>query len=150
VKIFPELHYASSGGSYGEVWYLDNGASNHMTGGLHKFKDIDSNVSGKVTFGDGSIVEIQGRGTILFQGLSSSQWALHDVYYIPKLKSNLVSLGQLIEIGYRILMDDDLIEVTEKYSERMIMKVQRSLNNLYKIELNCVEPVCLKSSVDDE
>lgn len=121
-----------------------------MTGDLHKFRDLDSTVSGKVTFGDGSTVEIQDRGTILFQGLSGSQWALHEVYYIPKLKSNLVSLGQLTEIGCRILMDDNLIEVAEKNPERMIMRVQRSLNRLYKIELKCVEPVCLKSSVDDE
>lgn len=66
---------------------------------------------------------------------------LYDVYFIPKLRSNLVSLGQLTEIGHIVVMDDDLIEVVEKSPERMIMRVQRTANRLYKIELRTVEPV---------
>ena len=150
VKVFPELHYTNDGVSYGDVWYLDNGASNHITGDRAKFRDIDSTISGKVTFGDGSTVDIQGRGSILFQGVSGDQWVLYDVYYIPKLKSNLVSLGQLTEIGHRVLMDDDLIEVTEKNPERVIMRVQRTVNRLYKIELKPIEPVCFLTHVSDQ
>ena len=121
-----------------------------MTGDRAKFRDIDSTVSGKVTLGDGSTVDIQGRGSILFQGVSGDQWVLYDVYYIPKLKSNLVSLGQLTEIGHRVLMDDDLIEVTEKNPERVIMRVQRTVNRLYKIELKPIEPVCFLTHVSDQ
>ncbi|CAD6266153.1 unnamed protein product [Miscanthus lutarioriparius] len=150
VKVFSELHYTNDGVSYGDVWYLDNGASNHMTGDRAKFRDIDSIVSGKVTFGDGSTVDIQGRGSILFQGVSGDQWVLYDVYYIPKLKSNLVSLGQLTEIGHRVLMDDDLIEVIEKNPERVLMRVQRTVNRLYKIELKPIEPVCFLTHVSDQ
>ena len=61
-----------------------------------------------------TIVEIQGRGTIVFQGKYGDQWVLSDVYYIPKLRSNLVSLGQLTEIGHIIGLDDDVLEVLEK------------------------------------
>jgi len=150
VKVHPELHFTGDGESCGDIWYLDNGASNHMTGDLHKFRDIDTTVSDKVRFGDGSAVEIQGKGSTLFQGISGDQWILFDVYYIPKLRSNLVSLGQLTEIGHRVVMDDDLIEVSEKNPERMIMRVQRTLNRLYKIELKPVEPVSFLSSIGDD
>jgi hypothetical protein len=47
-------------------------------------------------------------------------------------------------------MDDDLIEVFEKNPVRMIMRVQRSLNRLYKIELKYIEPVSFLSSIGDE
>ncbi|GJW20079.1 zinc finger, CCHC-type containing protein [Tanacetum coccineum] len=40
------------------VWYLDNGASSHMTGVREHFKELDE-VSGKVRFGDGSYIEIK-------------------------------------------------------------------------------------------
>lgn len=123
VKVYPELHYTNDGVVSDDVWYLDNEASNHMTVDRQKFRDLDNTVFGKVTFGNGSTVEIQGRGSILFQGQSGDQWLLCHVYFIPKLRSNLVSLGQLTEIRHRVVMDDDLIEVAEKKPERMIMRV---------------------------
>jgi hypothetical protein len=65
-RVIPELHLTGSGASTGNLWYLDNGASNHMTGDLSKFKEIDHGVVGKVRFGDGSAVEIMGKGSVLF------------------------------------------------------------------------------------
>ncbi|XP_073360469.1 uncharacterized protein [Aegilops tauschii subsp. strangulata] len=48
------------------AWYLDTGASNHMTGDEAAFAELDRGVAGTVRFGDGSLVEIHGRGTVLF------------------------------------------------------------------------------------
>ncbi|GJX54275.1 hypothetical protein Tco_0282644 [Tanacetum coccineum] len=42
-------------------WYLDNGASNHMTGMRDHFENLDEKVSGRVKFGDGSYIEIKGK-----------------------------------------------------------------------------------------
>lgn len=49
---------------YDNIWYLDNGASNHMTGHREKFEKIDKTVKGEVKFGDGSLVKIEGKGSI--------------------------------------------------------------------------------------
>ncbi|WVZ62134.1 hypothetical protein U9M48_011915 [Paspalum notatum var. saurae] len=48
-----------------ERWYLDTGASNHMTGSRAAFAELDSTVTGTVRFGDNSVVTIAGRGTVL-------------------------------------------------------------------------------------
>jgi hypothetical protein len=149
-KVMPELHFTSEGEPSTNMWYLDNGASNHMTGDLKKFRSISHDVSGKVRFGDGSTVDIMRKDSILFQACYGDQWLLHDVYYIPKLKSNLVSLGQLTEIGYKVVMDDDKIEVIEKATCRVMIKVQRIVNRLYRIELAPVLPICLHTSISNE
>jgi hypothetical protein len=39
------------------------------------------------------------------------------------LRSNLISLGQLIETGHKIIMDDNWLEVVDKSSQRLVMKV---------------------------
>lgn len=44
--------------SESNIWYLDNGASNHMTGFRGKFTVLDENITSQVRLGDGSIVEI--------------------------------------------------------------------------------------------
>lgn len=49
-----------------DQWYLDTGANNHMIGSGLMFTIIDEHVKGMVKFGDGSVIEIQGRGSILF------------------------------------------------------------------------------------
>jgi hypothetical protein len=121
-----------------------------MTGDKEKFNELDLNITGKVRFGDGSAVSIVGKGSVLFQSRNSSdQWLVHDVYYIPQLKTNMLSLGQLTETGYRINLDDDWLEVIDKVSDRLMMKVDRSANSLYKIELKLAKPVCLMGSLDD-
>jgi len=148
-KVIPELHLTGEGFNTGNIWYLDNGASNHMTGDPAKFRELNRNVTGKVRFGDGSAVEIMGKGSVLFQCNDKSQWVLHEVYYIPKLKSNLVSLGQLTEVGHRVLLDDDFLEVFDKVSSKLVMRVERSVNRLYKIELKLADPMCLMGSISE-
>ncbi|GKC76000.1 zinc finger, CCHC-type containing protein [Tanacetum coccineum] len=57
-QIQPEK-YASGDAS---IWYLDNGASNHMTGVKSHFKDINESVTGRVRFGDGSMLRTDRGG----------------------------------------------------------------------------------------
>ena len=148
-KVCLELHLTGGGNNTGNTWYLDNGASNHMTGDPAKFKELNRNITGKVRFGDGSAVEIMGKGSVLFQCKDKSQWLLHEVYYIPRLKSNLVSLGQLIEVGHSVSLDDDFLEVVDKVSGKLVIRVERLVNRLYKIELKLADPVCLMGSIGE-
>jgi hypothetical protein len=53
-------------------------------------------------------------------------------------------------MGHRILLGDDMLEVLDKQTARMIMRVPRTLNRMYKIELNAVEPKCLLANIDDQ
>ena len=77
-----------------KIWYLDNGASNHMTGNRSFFRTIDNMITGKVRFGDDSRIDIKGKGAVLFITPNGERKILADVYYIPKLKSNIISLVQ--------------------------------------------------------
>ena len=41
-----------------DIWYLDNGASNHMSGNQVFFCNLNKTISGKVRFGDDSRIDI--------------------------------------------------------------------------------------------
>ena len=81
------------------MWYLDNGASNDMTGDRRYFKRVNESITGKVKFGDDSRIDIKGKGSIEFIDRNGETRTMRDVYYIPDLKSSIISLGQATESG---------------------------------------------------
>src|SRR6185312_17441273 len=74
---------------------------------------------------------------------------LQEVYYIPRLRSNLVSLGQLTETGHKIVMDEDELEVFIKNPWRLLMKVKRTPNRMYHINLQIASPVSLLARLEE-
>jgi hypothetical protein len=88
------------------VWVLDTGASNHMTGTRSALTQLDEGLHGSVCFGDGSRVEIKGIRSVVMQGCHGQHKVLTYVYYIPALKSSIVSLGQLEEKGLKCTLGD--------------------------------------------
>lgn len=131
------------------VWYLDNGASNHMTGNKTFFSELNENIKGKVKFGDGSCVEIGGKGSILFQSKTDEQKLVTDIYYIPALKSNILSLGQATEVGCDVRMKEDYLTLHDSRG-RLLVKVKRAPNRLYKTSLKIGEPICLHTRIGDD
>ncbi|XP_074336690.1 uncharacterized protein LOC141673860 [Apium graveolens] len=58
------LTYKADEESKKNVWYLDLGANNHMTGHKELFTEIDDTISGEVTFGDSSKIPVKEKGTV--------------------------------------------------------------------------------------
>ncbi|WVZ79228.1 hypothetical protein U9M48_026832 [Paspalum notatum var. saurae] len=125
-----------------ERWYLDSGASNHMIGSRGAFSELDTSITGTVKFGDNSLVDIAGQGTILFSCSNGGHRALTGVYYIPHLRNNIVSLGQLDERGCKVLIDDGVLRIHDR-EQKLLAKVSRSRNRLYVMKLTIARPVCL-------
>ena len=94
------LALKSEENDYKSSWYLDNGASNHMCGYKEKFVELGESVNDNVSFGDSPKVQIRRKGTILISSNDGSHRLISNVYYVPQLKSNILSLGQLLEKRY--------------------------------------------------
>lgn len=132
-----------------DTWFLDTGASNHMTGRRDVFADLDTSIGGTVKFGDGSVVEIKGRGTILFACGNGDHRALTDAYYIPRLRSNIVSLGQLDENGCHVDIRYGILKLFDR-QQRLLARVPRARNRLYVVALDIAKPVCLAAVHTDD
>lgn len=126
-----------------KVWYLDNGASNHMTGNRSYFTKLNEEVTGKVRFGDDSRIDIKGKGSVLFITKDGKRKLLADVYYIPGLRSNIISLGQATESGCDVRMRDDYLTLLNR-EENLLVKSMRSKNRLYKVAMEVEGTKCLQ------
>ena len=59
-----------------------------------------------------------------------------NVYHVKGLKHNLLSIGQLIQKGYRVYMEDDHCVIKDKHpSDRLIAKVPRKTNCLFPLRI---------------
>ncbi|GKC87245.1 hypothetical protein Tco_1147894 [Tanacetum coccineum] len=87
-----------------------------------------------VWFRDGSCISIKGKGLIFFQGKNREQKLLKDVYYIPALRSNVISLGQATIFGYDISIRGDFLTMRDSWGS-LLIKVSRGANRLYKAQI---------------
>ncbi|KAI5397842.1 hypothetical protein KIW84_063600 [Lathyrus oleraceus] len=127
------------------VWYLDSGASNHMCGHKHLFKEMRKIEDGNVSFGDASKVKVEGKGTIRYLQKDGLIGSIQDVYYVPNLKTNILSLGQLTEKGYSILMKERILHLKYKLGH-LIARVKMERNRMYKLNLINVLEKCLQAT----
>ena len=90
-------------------WYLNTGATHHMTGRHEFFSNLDSGVKGSIKFGDTSTVEIKGVGSVIFKAKTGENHLLTEVYYISALKNSIISVGHLDENGSRVEIEDGVL-----------------------------------------
>ncbi|XP_013632898.1 PREDICTED: uncharacterized protein LOC106338479 [Brassica oleracea var. oleracea] len=145
-RVFPKRFDECDGNT--SIWYLDNGASNHMTGKRESFSNLEESIQGKVKFDDGSNVEIVGKGSITFIGKTGERRALRDIYYISSLKHNIISLGQATEMGCEVNMKEDLLMLKDPRG-RLLVQVTRQSNRLYKTPMEVEYPKCLQIQETD-
>lgn len=101
------------------AWRVASAAPQHMTGYLNHLTDYTP------ASGD-QVIDTPTMGPIVFHGsgsVNTKNMTLRDVLYVPGLEANLVSTGQLAELGYtisigpygcRVYKDDDGVDLVGK------------------------------------
>jgi hypothetical protein len=91
-------------------WYLDSGASFHMTSASSILSALHSLVSPvRVITADGTSLPVSSRGT-----LSTFSFSVPDVSHVPSLKMNLFSASQLTDSGCHVILDADSCAVQDR------------------------------------
>jgi hypothetical protein len=90
-----------------DVWYIDSGASSHMTGHKHYFSNLSKKEFGfEILLGDDYAYHLKGVETVKFERESGKLLYLSDVLYFPLLKKNPVSVSALEDKGYEVSFRD--------------------------------------------
>lgn len=79
-----------------KTWFLDSGCSNHMCVNNQWFFNFDGDFHQFVKLNNNSKLEVLGRGTIRSQ-ISGKTQVISNIYYIPELRNNFLSIDQLQE-----------------------------------------------------
>ena len=83
----------------GNSWYFDSACCNHMTNDSSIFTmKTQSSSLPNIQTADGSTMKVTHIGTVSTEDLN-----LPDTYFVPNLSLNLVSIGQLCDLGLDII-----------------------------------------------
>ena len=93
-----------------DICYVDIGCSNHMSGCKSSFSHLNEDFHSTVMFDD-STVKVMGKGDIKIKTKNGLIGTISNVMYFPDLKSNLLSVGQLQEKGYKTLIQKGAYEI---------------------------------------
>nr|GEV46500.1 putative RNA-directed DNA polymerase [Tanacetum cinerariifolium] len=137
----------------GLLWFLDSGCSNHMCGNKERFVDLDQSFSNTVKLGNNTRMTVEGKGNMKLV-LNGATYVIRDVYYVPELKNNLLSVGQLQQKGLSFLFQSDLCKVFH-LDRGLIFQSRMSTNWMYPLSEDANETTeqktdeCMYSSDDD-
>jgi hypothetical protein len=81
--------------AHSNAWYIDSGASRHMTEVREHLTYLTQIRDVEVVLGYDWVVKVVGCGTISFQRESLPPMLLTEVLYVPGLKKNLVSVSAI-------------------------------------------------------
>ena len=106
-----------TGGSH---WVIDSGYTQHMTGDPRMFTSLDEEVDGqeRITFGDNSKGKVKGLGKVAI----SNDHLISNVLYVASLSFNLLSIGQLCDLGFQCLFTEKEVVVSKKDDDQVIFK----------------------------
>ncbi|GAU28453.1 hypothetical protein TSUD_55040 [Trifolium subterraneum] len=111
--------------SKNEAFYLDSGCINHMIGQKEWFFNFDSDYRDSVKLGDDSRMTVMGKGSVKLK-INNVVHIISNVYYVPRLKTNLLSIGQLQQKQLTVVFKND-----------MLKKMVRGLPDFEEVEDKC-------------
>lgn len=130
------------------AWFLDSGCSNHMTGNIELFTTMDGKFKHSVKLGNNKRMEVTGRVNVRLV-LNKAIYTIIDVYYIPELKNNLLSLGQLQEKRLTVIIqkgtckiyheERGLIAERKMRSNRMLMLYDQTDEDTKPRQQRCLQ-----------
>jgi hypothetical protein len=106
--------------------------------------EFDDKFRSKVKFADNNTISVEGKGKVLVQRKNGNHTFVTDVLYVPTMKHNPLSLGQLLEKGFTMTVKNNSIQVFDP-QHKIILKAPLSKNRTFKVNLQASEIRCFSS-----
>ena len=105
-----------------------------MTGHKYLISNLDTSATATISLGDNHLVKASGNGVVPVLTKHDEVKNIYDVYYVPNLKHNLLSVGQLMAHGYDINFHDTYCKIFDPNRE-FVAKIYMTKNRLFPLEM---------------
>jgi len=119
-----------------------------MCGKKDLFVELTKGVHENVNLGDSSKLSVEGKGKIKICQNDGKKWYISDVYYVLNMKSNILSIGQLLEKRYTIHMENSFI--LRDTRRGIVAHVPMANNCMFPLHLNIKSEKCFYGLKESE
>lgn len=113
------------------AWFIDSGCSNHMSGSRELFSTMDEKFRHSVKLGNNKKMEVVGKGSVKIV-LRNTNFTISNVFHIPELKNNLLSLGQLQEKNISVIFQKGICKIYHD-DRGLLVESKMSANRLFML-----------------
>ena len=107
-----------------DFWLLDSGATSHITNSMDGMLEVKE-INTVIKIGDGSEIKATKEGLkkmLIIQEDNSTTEVTMQVKYVPQICMNILSLNRLLERGFRVRNEKQVIIMERK---KLVMKFRR-------------------------
>eukprot|EP00253_Pinus_taeda_P023988 PITA_23988 len=102
IHVQRECAFPATSEAYSSIWYVNSGASRHMTRVREYFSELsEGDTDMEVVLADDNIVRAVSVGALTFDRGLKPPLKVSDVLYVPRMK-NLISVSTLEDRGYDV------------------------------------------------
>nr|GEU39688.1 retrovirus-related Pol polyprotein from transposon TNT 1-94 [Tanacetum cinerariifolium] len=123
---------------FADVWLFNTGATFHMTTRrewFHQYKPISG--CGSMYSCNDHELKIIGIGSITVKMHDGTVRTIRDVRHVEGLKKNLLSLGQLDDLGYKMEIHNKIMKIIK--GALVLMRGEKVAANLYQLKGEIIE-----------
>ncbi|CAD5323690.1 unnamed protein product [Arabidopsis thaliana] len=92
-----------------DMWMLYSNTSNHMTPYIKYFTTLDRSRRARI-----QSIKSQGMGDVKIMTKEGKTKMIKNVLYVPGMDRNVLSVHQMVEIGYSAVMTDDICTIKDQ------------------------------------
>ncbi|KAL0433336.1 UNVERIFIED_CONTAM: hypothetical protein Slati_2667900 [Sesamum latifolium] len=97
-----------------DEWIIDSGCSHHVTGNDSLFSELHQhNGEGVIVTADNSTYPVAKEGVVEISSNNMKPVKLNDVFHVPGLKRNLVSVSQITSSGKHVLFGPNDVKILD-------------------------------------
>ena len=103
----------------------------------------------KVKLGDEFKISIMGKGEVTILNKDNSNETIFNVFFVLDLKTNLLSVGQLLENGYELSFKDGACKIQDSKSI-LIAEATKTGNQMFPFYLHITSHTCFSVKLKDD
>lgn len=111
-------------------WYIDSGASKHMTMRREWLSNISTSSITEVTVANDMKMDVASMGKLKMK-CDNVNVTLNEVLYVPNLTTNLLSVSEITSKGFKVIFYATGCNIVDENGEVLITATK--VNNVYKI-----------------